>query len=251
MSSTGRAQSRVSLERALSKLGFASRSRSRALVLEGRVSVNGRVVADPTVRVDPARDRLVVDGHPVRPARRLYIALNKPPGIVTSAADERGRATVYSLLPAELSWVGPVGRLDRDSEGLLLLTNDSRWGDRIISPASHVDKTYHVRIDRALDDALARALEAGVRVEQDTFRAKRTARLRARPGEHWLEVVLEEGKNRQIRRMLAALDVAVLRLVRVAIGPLPLGKLAPGAWRELTPAEKRALDGGGNRAGGG
>lgn len=233
---------RVSLERALSKLGFASRSHARALVLSGRVSVNGRAVADPALRVDPARDRLAVDGKPVRAAERIYLALHKPPGVVTTAADERGRVTVYSFLPPGFPWLGPVGRLDRESEGLLLLTNDSRWADRIIAPASHLDKVYHVRIDRAPDDALLRALTAGVRSGDDVLAARRAGVLRAAAGEHWLEVVLDEGKNRQIRRMLERLGVRVLRLVRVAIGPLQLGALAPGGVRPLTPDEKRALD---------
>ncbi len=233
---------RVSVERALSKLGFASRSRSRALVLEGRVSVNGQVAADPTLRVDPARDRLAVDGRLVRAAVPIYLALHKPAGIVTTASDEHGRATVYSLLPSELPWVGPVGRLDRESEGLLLLTNDSRWADRITSPASHLEKTYHVRIDRAPEDALLRALEAGVRSGADLLAARRARVPSAPPGESWLELVLDEGKNRQIRRMLEALGVGVLRLVRLAIGPLQLAELEVGAFRTLTEAEKRALD---------
>jgi len=237
-----RPDARVSLARALSKLGYASRSRSRALVLAGRVSVNGRVVADPELRVDPARDRLAVDGRAVKPVRRLYLALHKPPDVVTTASDERGRATVYALLRPGLPWVGPVGRLDRASEGLLLLTNDSRWADRITSPASHLDKTYHVRIDRLADDALLRAMEAGVRSGDDVLAVKRAAVLRAGEDGSWLEVVLDEGKNRQIRRILEALGVAVVRLVRVAIGPLALGELPAGEHRELTVEEKAAID---------
>ncbi len=233
----------VSLERALSKLGYASRSRSRALVLAGRVTVNGRAASDPALRVDPARDRLAVDGEPVRAAGRIYLALHKPPGVVTTAADERGRATVYSLLPPGLAWVGPAGRLDRESEGLLLLTNDSRWADRITAPASHLDKVYHVRIDRVPDDALLRALETGVPSGDDVLAARRAGVLRSTEGEHWLEVVLDEGKNRQIRRMLEALGVGVLRLIRVAIGPLALGDLPLGACRRLTASEVEALAG--------
>ena len=237
------AGARVSLARALSKLGYASRSRSRALVLEGRVSVNGRVVTDPERRLDPARDRLAVDGRPVRAARPIYLVLHKPRDVVTTAADERGRATVYALLPPELPWVGPVGRLDRESEGLLLLTNDSRWADRITSPRSHLEKRYHVRIDRPADDALLRAMQAGVRSGGEELAVRRAALLPADAAGDWLEVVLDEGKNRQIRRILAALGVAVLRLVRVAIGPLELGGLAPGEHRRLTAAEKAAIDG--------
>ena len=234
---------RVSLARALSKLGFASRSRSQVLVREGRVTVNGRLEKDPAARVDPGRDRLAVDGQPVRAAARLYLMLNKPRGVVTTASDERGRATVYGLLPPDLPWVGPVGRLDRASEGLLLLTNDSRWADRITSPASHLEKTYHVQIDRMADADLLQALVAGVEDAGERLTARSATLLRAGTRQSWIEVVLDEGKNRQIRRALAALGVEVLRLVRVAIGPLVLGGLPPGQHRSLTPAEVEALDG--------
>jgi 23S rRNA pseudouridine2605 synthase len=233
---------RVSLPRALSKLGFTSRSRAVALVREGRVTVNGRRETDPDRRVDPARDRLSVDGAPVAAAARIYLMLNKPRGVVTSAADERGRHTVYDLLPSELPWVGPVGRLDRASEGLLLLTNDSRWGDRITAPASHLEKVYHVQIDRLPDADLLAALETGVEDAGERLVARRARPLRAGSRNAWLEIVLDEGRNRQIRRMLAVLDVDVLRLVRVAVGPLALGDLPRGQQRALTVAEKEALD---------
>lgn len=232
----------VSLARALSKIGFASRSRSRALVLEGRVSVNGQLVRDPDLRVDPARDRFQVDGHAVAAAARVYLALNKPRGVVTSAADEKGRRTVYDCLPPDLRWLGPVGRLDRASEGLLLLTNDSRWADRITSPASHLDKVYHVRISRIADEELLQAIERGIDQADGHLGVKRAAVLRSGTRTCWLELVLDEGRNRQIRRILEALDVEVLRLVRVAIGPLRLGALPRGAHRPLTREEKHGLD---------
>ena len=233
---------RVSLARALSKLGFTSRSRAVALGREGRVMVNGLPETDPGRRVDPARDRLSVDGAPVAAAPRIYLVLNKPRGVVTSAADERRRSTVYDLLPPDLPWVGPVGRLDRASEGLLLLTNDSRWGDRITAPACHLEKVYHVRIDRLADADLLTALEAGVEDAGERLVARRARLLRAGSRNAWLEIVLDEGRNREIRRMLAALGAEVLRLVRVAIGPLVLGDLPRGEYRYLTAAEKRALD---------
>jgi len=169
--------------------------------------------------------------------------LNKPRGVVTTASDERGRDTVYSCLSAGLPWVAPVGRLDKASEGLLLLTNDSEWAARISDPETHLDKTYHVQWERWLmnignrDDKRVRAGNGEV------LRAKRARMLRSGQKNTWLEIVLDEGKNRQIRRMLEVSDIEVLRLVRVAIGPLVLGKLAKGNCRVLSSEEKRALDG--------
>jgi 23S rRNA pseudouridine2605 synthase len=172
--------------------------------------------------------------------------MNKPRGLVTTAADEKGRKTVYEVLEkagGSLPWVAPVGRLDRASEGLLLLTNDSEWGARILAPETHLDKTYHVQIGTVADEKLVQAIMSGVTVEDgDCLRATKARELRSGEKNCWLEIVLDEGKNRQIRRMFAALDVEVLRLVRVAIGPLTLGKLEKGSYRPLTSVEKLALD---------
>jgi len=169
--------------------------------------------------------------------------MNKPRGLVTTASDEKGRETVYSLLPADLQWIAPVGRLDQASEGLLLLTNDSEWAARITDPASHLDKTYHVQIDMVAYIQLLEALERGIEIPKgDRLKAKRATLLRAGEKNSWLEIVLDEGKNRQIRRMLDALGVQVLRLIRVAIGPLRLGELPKGAHRPLRTQEKLTLD---------
>lgn len=239
---------RVSLARALSKLGFCSRSEAERVVRAGRVRVNGAVAREPSLRVDLDRDRLAVDGEELAGARRVYLMLNKPRGLVTTRSDPRGRATVYERLDdPSLPFVSPVGRLDRASEGLLLFTNDTRWAARILDPATHLDKTYHVQIDRVADDTLLRQLVEGVAAAADDGTAERLAAKRATLLRHgqktsWLEIVLDEGKNRQIRRLLAALGVEVLRLVRVAIGPLELGTLAKGELRPLTPDERRALD---------
>ena len=168
--------------------------------------------------------------------------LNKPRGYVTTASDEHGRETVYALLEdAGLPWVAPVGRLDKASEGLLLLTNDSAWAARITTPESHVDKTYHVQIDRLPDAALLDALRSGIDEDDGHLRAKRVHELRRGEKNAWLEIVLDEGRNRQIRRLLAAHGVGVLRLVRIAIGPVALGTLAKGECRMLAPAEIAAL----------
>lgn len=233
---------RHGLARVLSKLGVCSRSQAERAVREGRVSVDGRVVRDPERPVDPARQRIVLDGTPVAAAKRIYLLLNKPRGIVVSAADERGRGTVYDLLKdAGLPWLGPVGRLDKASEGLLLLSNDSVWADRLTEPRHHVDKTYHVQVDRIPDDALLAKLAEGVVEQGERLCAKRVSLLRSGEKNAWLEIVLDEGRNRHIRRLLAAHDIGVLRLIRVAVGPLPLGELAKGAWRHLDAAEVQAL----------
>lgn len=234
---------RVGLARALSKLGYCSRSQAFELIRAGKVRLNRTVTRNPEAPVRLGRDAIAVEGHSVRRAGKLYLLLNKPRGIVTTASDERGRDTVYSLLPAGLSWLAPVGRLDKASEGLLLFTNDSEWAARITDPASHLPKTYHVQIAAQASPALLETLERGVEVETgERLRAARVSLLRSAQKTSWLEMVLEEGKNRQIRRMLESQGIEVLRLLRVAIGPLPLGTLPRGAHRALTPQEKSALD---------
>lgn len=232
---------RVGLARALSKLGFCSRSQAAKLIRAGRVRLNGAPRKDPETPVRLEQDRIEVDGSAVAAERRIYLMLNKPRGAVTTASDEKGRDTVYSLLRKELPWVGPVGRLDQASEGLLLLTNDSEWAARIASPASHLDKTYRVQVGTRSGDVLANQLVRGV-VDGELLRAKQVRVLRGGEQNTWLEVVLDEGKNRQIRRMMEHFGIEVLRLVRVAIGPVILGQLAKGASRALTAAEKASLD---------
>jgi 23S rRNA pseudouridine2605 synthase len=236
----------VSLARALSKLGACSRREAERLVAEGRVTVNGRQVRDPAVRVDPRRDQLAVDGARVRAAAPLYLAMHKPRGVVTSHVRERGAATVYDLLPADYAdrHLAAVGRLDKASEGLLLVTNDTRWAARVLDPAAHVPKRYHVHVRPAPDDALLAAVRRGVPgVPGEWLAAAEAEVLRAGTRTGWLDLVLHEGRNRHIRRMLLALDVEVERLIRVAIGPLALGDLPAGAVRVLTPAECDALGG--------
>lgn len=233
---------RVGLARALSKLGYCSRSQAFALIRAGRVTLNGAVRRDPESPVSLERDRILVDGQALAAAAPVYLMLNKPRGLVTTAADEKGRRTVYDCLPADLSWVSPVGRLDKASEGLLLLTNDSEWAARIAAPETHLDKAYHVQIGAIADAALLRAMEKGVRADGELLRVKRALVIRRGQRNSWLEVLLDEGKNRQIRRLLGALGVEVLRLIRVAIGPLVLGDLAKGSYRALTAEEKAALD---------
>jgi 23S rRNA pseudouridine2605 synthase len=183
------------------------------------------------------QDRIEVDGSPLEKAPAIYLAMNKPRGVVTTAYDEKRRATVYDLLEPGLPWVGPVGRLDKASEGLLLLTNDSEWAARITQPSGRLDKKYHVQVDCVADaDLLARITRDG------DSRAKTARLVRHGDKNSWIEITLDEGRNRQIRRLLEALRVQVLRLMRVAIGPLELGDLKKGSSRALTLEEKQAID---------
>lgn len=234
---------KVGLARALSKLGYCSRSQAAELIRAGQVKLNGVVRRDPETYAHLGKDRIEVNGVPVASSTKIYLVLNKPRGVVTSASDEKGRETVYAYLPKNLPWLAPVGRLDKASEGLLLLTNDSEWAARITAPETHLHKTYHVQIGAIGDEALLEALRSGVRTDDGDFlRVKDVRPLRKGERNSWLEIILDEGKNRQIRRMLEQTNIEVLRLVRVAIGPLALGDLPKGATRALKAGEKQALD---------
>jgi len=212
--------------------------------------MNERVVRDPERPARMPEDRIEVDGLPLDKQPAIYLIMNKPRGVVTTASDEKGRETVYDLLEPGLPWVGPVGRLDKASEGLLLLTNDSEWAAKVTEPASHLDKKYHVQVDCVADDDLLARITRGCAVGGDFFdddpgehlRAKAARLLRHGDKNSWLEIRLDEGKNRQIRRLLEAQGVRVLRLVRVSIGPLELGDLKKGSVRRLTLQEKKDLD---------
>ena len=232
----------AALARALSKLGFCSRSEAWVLIKTGRVRVNGTVRRDAEWRVVLERDRIEVDGHLVCGERKVYLMLNKPRGLITTVSDERGRETVFRCLAgADLPRVVPVGRLDKASEGLLLFTNDTAWADALTAPESHIDKTYHVQIDRSADEDFLDQLGRGISEGGELLKAKRVSALRAGEKNSWIEIVLDEGKNRHIRRMLSAHGVAVLRLVRVAIGTLQLGNLPKGQHRVLASREVRTL----------
>jgi 23S rRNA pseudouridine2605 synthase len=236
-------------------MGYCSRSQAAVLIRAGRVTLNGRIVRDPESPARMPQDRIAVDGLPLDKQPAIHLIMNKPRGVVTSASDEKGRKTVYDLLEPGLPWVGPVGRLDKASEGLLLLTNDSDWAAKITEPASHLDKKYHVQVDCVADaDLLARITRGcaveGDSVERESFerhpsehlRAKGSRLLRHGDKNSWLEITLDEGKNRQIRRLLEAQGIRALRLVRVSIGPLELGDLKKGSVRQLTAGEKKAVD---------
>ena len=218
---------------------MCSRRQAVALIEAGRVSVDGRVVRRSQHRLDPARSIVRVDGRRVGDKTpRLTIVLHKPVGYITSRGDPGGRATVYELLGDVGRWVFPVGRLDRDSSGLLVLTNDHRLGQRLTDPASHLPKAYHVRVRGAPGSEALRVLQGGVDLGRgEVSRPARVRVLGSARAHTWLEVVLTEGKNRQVRRMCAAVGHDVVDLVRVRIGGLELGDLGPREWRRLTPEE--------------
>jgi len=233
----------VGLARALSKMGYCSRSRAAKLIRGGHVRLNGAISRDQEAPVRLGSDRVDVHGAAVAFAQKIYLMLNKPRGLVTTASDEKGRGTVYECLDHGPPWLGPVGRLDKASEGLLLMTNDTAWAGRITAPETHLDKTYHVQVNTVVDEAVLDAMRRDVKVGRGgELRAKRVDVLRRGERNSWLVVTLDEGRNRHIRRMLDALGLDVLRLVRVSIGPLVLGDLAKGAYRALTAEEKKAMD---------
>jgi len=232
----------VSLPRALSKLGFCSRSQAELLIEEGKVRVNGRIVRISSQRVHLKRDRITVDDAEIKQPEFIHVMLNKPRGLVTTASDERGRPTVFECFEgANLPRIMPVGRLDQASEGLLLFTNDTQWANEIASPVSHLTKVYHVQVNSIPTPAALAKCLAGIERDGEILRCSAITVIRAGEKNAWLEIALEEGKNRQIRRMMAALGFEVLRLIRIAIGPLSLGNLPKGEFRKLSREEVESL----------
>lgn len=221
-------------------MGLASRTIAASWVRAGRVAVNGQVECDPEFPVVAGRDRLTLDGKPLLAAEKRYLMLNKPRGLVTTTTDEKGRDTVYRCFDAAgLPWLAPVGRLDKASEGLLLFSNDPEWAARITDPATGPDKTYHVQISTSPDAELPGRLLAGISCDGQQLSAKAVRLIRSGGKNCWLEIVLDEGRNRHIRRLLEAQNIGILRLIRIAIGPLQLGTLAKGQWRWLAEHEYR------------
>jgi len=229
------------LERVLSKAGLGSRADARSWIGAGRVRVNGRVVQTPDHWVDMDRDRVTLDGRPVRGAQKVYLLLYKPKGYITTYTDPQGRPTVYDLVRDAGVWLVPVGRLDLDTTGLLIMTNDTEFAERLTNPDYKVPKTYWAKCaDRLADEQLAR-LRQGVDLGDGPTRPALVERLRDSGRYTHIEIVIAEGRNRQVRRMVEAIGSKVLKLVRVAIGPLRIGDLQIGKWRRLTGAEVRAL----------
>lgn len=228
----------MTLDRALSRAGIASRTEAARIIAAGRVRVEGQVVRDPSVWVAPARQRLELDGQPLRQRRLVYLALHKPVGYITSHGDPEGRKTIYSLLGEQAPWLFPVGRLDRDTSGLLLLTNDSDFAERVSNPAQKIPKTYRVKVRPELKGTALQRLREGLDIGRGERAAPaRVALLRTNPRFCWIELEIAEGKNRQVRRMIEALGHRVERLVRVRIGALELGTLQPGEVRTIRPGD--------------
>lgn len=228
---------RVQLHRALAKLGFGSRRQAWDWICAGEVSVDGRVVREPLTWVDLDQQQITRHGQSAPPRPSLAWALHKPRGVVTSRRDECGRRTVYDLLPAGLPWLFPAGRLDADSEGLLILTTDSELAVRLTEPMHRVPKTYRVTVRGVPTEETLEQLRSGVVLDDGPTLPAQVRLQRRLRAAAVLEVVLMEGRNRQIRRMCRTVGHRVRRLVRVAIGGLPLGDLAAGACRELTQTD--------------
>jgi 23S rRNA pseudouridine2605 synthase len=241
-----RRQRNIGLARAISKMGYCSRSRAEEAIRAGRVRVDGAMRRNVEAPVHLGKDRVEIDGREIKKAEKIYLMLNKPRGVVTTASDERGRETIYSFLEKckadSLNWVAPVGRLDKASEGLLLITNDSEWAAKITAPETHVDKIYHVQIAEQSSPELIEKLQHGFIVKDGEFlRVKSVSVVRSGERNCWLEIVLDEGRNRHIRRMFETIGVEVLRLIRVAIGELKLGDLPKGEIRALSELERLLL----------
>ncbi len=228
----------MTLERVMSRFGLASRTMAREAIAAGRIKVNGRIVRDPDFWISPDRDAIHLDGNRLRQARKLYLLFYKPKGVITSRGDPGDRKTVYDCLDGDLPWVSPVGRLDKDTSGLLLLTNDTEFADLVSSPNSGISKTYMVKASGLLSDEIIASLAEGVELGRGEWaHPVSVRRLEDRAKYTWLEVVLTEGKNREVRRMIEAVGFKVLKLVRTRIGPCLLEGLESGKWRHLSKRE--------------
>ena len=231
----------IRLQKFLADAGVASRRTGEAIILAGRVSVNGKVIRELGVKVDPEHDRVAVDGSLVRAKRKLYVALNKPPGYICSSKDPEGRRAIHSLLPKEWSNLYSVGRLDYSSEGLIFLTNDGEFCLRITHPRYSIPKRYIANVEGAVDPGLPRRLVKGVVQEGEHLKANRVRVVRGGEQSATLEIELLGGKNREVRRLLEAQGLSVKRLQRVQIGPIKLGELPQGKWRILSGSEIKSL----------
>jgi 23S rRNA pseudouridine2605 synthase len=228
----------MTLDRVLSRFGLSSRTAAREAILAGRVKVNGRVVRDPDRWTDPREESVHLDGNRLRPARKIYWLFYKPKGVITSHGDPEGRKTIYDCLGPGAPWISPVGRLDKDTSGLLLLTNDTDFANYVTDPASQVPKTYLVKANTLVGDERIALLTQGLEISRGEWaRPRSVCRVEDRGKYSWLEIVLTEGKNREVRRLLEAVGLKVLKLVRTRIGPCTLEGLQVGRWRDLHRSE--------------
>jgi 23S rRNA pseudouridine2605 synthase len=234
----------IRLQKIISQAGIASRRAAEKLIAEGRVTVNGETVREMGTKADPSRDDIRIDGRRIKAAERLrYILLYKPVGYVTTRSDPERRPTVIDLLRGVKEYVYPVGRLDYDTEGLLLLTNDGELAARLTHPRHGVERTYEARVAGMPDDAAIERLRRGIPLGGRRTLPAEVSLLNKRrgAGDGVLAITIREGRNRQVRRMLEAVGHPVKKLTRVGVGPLSDRGLRPGTWRELTPKELRVL----------
>jgi pseudouridine synthase len=232
------------LERVISKAGVGSRTDARGWISAGKVRVNGKVVQNADQWVDLERDRVTFQGKPLKAAAKTYILLYKPKGFLTTWRDPEGRPTVYDLTKDAGIWLSPVGRLDLDTSGLLLMTNDNDFAERITNPDHKVSKSYQIKTSTLLSEEQVEQLRRGVELQDGRTRPAEVKRLRESAKYTFIEMTITEGRNRQVRRMVEAVGSKVLKLVRTAIGPIRIGELPIGKWRNLTEDELRSLSGG-------
>lgn len=229
------------LNQAIARTGYCSRRKADELIASGKVKVNGQIALDFSRQVDPNSDELVVEGKLLKFTHLMYVAMNKPPGVVTTMSDESGRETVLDLLPPKLRSLRPVGRLDMYSEGLLLLTNDGHFAQRLTHPSMHLPKLYEVEIRGCISDKHLQMMSSGLELEDGKTLPAKVKLITRNKSFSEFEISIREGRNRQIRRMCALLGYSVVRLRRLGIGMLRLGLIPSGAWRYLTDAEVRLL----------
>lgn len=237
-----KSRAQISLARTISKMGIASRSRAEEMILAGRVTVNGRKATDASIWIDPRSDKIMIDGVAAAREQRVYLALHKPAGVVTTRSDERGRETVYDLLPEKFRWVFPIGRLDLETSGLLLLTNDTRFGEKATNPTEKIAKEYVVTLNAPLGEEHAGMFSSGMTLRDGTHLRKAEVSI-VSDDRRIFRMTICEGKNRQIRRMCEEPGYSVISLKRISIGSITLGNLAPGKMRPLTDRERRSIFG--------
>jgi len=229
------------LQKFLAESGIASRRASEAIILAGRVVVNGKLVQTLGTKVQPGHDTIEVDGQPIRPKRKLYIALNKPPGFLCTRKDPEGRRTVADLLPAEWQHLTSVGRLDRDSEGLIFLTNDGEFSLHLTHPRYGVRKIYRATVEGKVLPPMLKKFLTGIEDAGETLKAEKARLISANNSHSVVELELGEGRNREVRRLFASQELEVARLQRIQIGRIKLGELPVGKWRTLTEPEIKSL----------